>query len=61
MIVVGSRTKPAIAWRLMCVAISTNTRHHTQTHTQLPVLLYQGQFDLKDGPVSNQAWIRSLR
>lgn len=24
-------------------------------------MLYQGQFDLKDGPVSNQAWIRSLR
>eukprot|EP00415_Alexandrium_ostenfeldii_P001880 UN1880 len=24
------------------------------------VLLYQGQFDLKDGVVSNEAWIRTL-
>lgn len=26
----------------------------------LPVLLYQGQFDWKDGVVSNEAWIRQL-
>jgi hypothetical protein len=27
----------------------------------LPVLLWQGQFDLKDGPVGNKAWIRRMR
>lgn len=30
-------------------------------HYRVPVLLYQGQFDVKDGPISNQAWIRNLK
>ncbi|CAM6103288.1 unnamed protein product [Calypogeia fissa] len=28
--------------------------------TQVPVLLYQGQFDLQDGVASNEAWMRNL-
>lgn len=28
--------------------------------TQIPVLLYQGQFDLQDGVASNEAWMRHL-
>lgn len=26
---------------------------------RVPVLLYQGQFDLKDGVMANQAWIQT--
>lgn len=32
----------------------------TLIQAKVPVLLYQGQFDWKDGATSNEAWIRSL-
>lgn len=32
----------------------------TLIQANVPVLLYQGQFDWKDGATSNEAWIRSL-
>ena len=44
-----------------CPHLNQHAPSHTHTHTQLKVLQYQGMFDLKDGPVSNQAWLRSLR